>query len=162
MKEAIIVLGSPNSKTGKLGDIALSRLNYCLNIFNPNENLIICTGGFGEHFNTSKKPHAEYAIEYLVSKGIPKSYFMDIALSSNTVEDAIKISEILLNNPLPCKIITSDFHLERVKLIFDQILTNIHKIYLAAKLEIADKERAKLLEHERKAINEIIENGIYF
>ena len=162
MKEVIIVLGSPNSPTGILGEIALSRLNLCLKIFNPTKNLIICTGGFGKHFNTATKPHAAYAIEYLMSKGIDKSFFMEMALSSNTVEDAIKVKEILLGNTLPCKIITSDFHLERVKLIFDQILSNNTKEYFGDAYEVSEEQRIQLIEHEKKAIHSILKNGIYF
>jgi len=162
MKEVIIVLGSPNTSEGKLGDIALSRLNYCLKIFNPSENLIICTGGFGEHFNTTTKPHAEYAMEYLMSSGIDKSFFMEMALSTNTVEDAVKVKEILMNNPSHCKIVTSDYHLERVKIIFDQILPDVHKEYYGVKPEFSDKEMEKLIDHEKKAILEILKNGLYF
>jgi len=162
MEEVIIVLGSPNSPTGILGEIALSRLNLCITLFNPAKNAIICTGGFGAHFNTGPKPHAEYAKEYLLSKGIDKSYFMQMALSSNTVQDATMVKQILSNNPLPCKIITSDFHLERVKLIFDQVLANNPKEYFGASYEVSEEQRIKLIEHEKKAIHSIIKNGIYF
>jgi len=162
MKQILIILGSPNSPEGKLGNFALSRLNYCVEIFDPDKNLIICTGGFGAHFNTSNRPHAEYAMEYLISKGIDKSFFLDIALSANTVEDAVKVKEIIMKNPLPCKIITSEYHLERVKIIFDQILSKIQKEYYSVKNEFSGDEVAGLIEHEKKAINEILKNGLYF
>ncbi|MBG6062320.1 hypothetical protein IWX83_002118 [Flavobacterium sp. CG_9.1] len=66
MKEILIVLGSPNSDEGKLKDIALDRLNYCVSIFDDKKNLILCAGGFGQHFNTTNEPHAKYAMEYLI------------------------------------------------------------------------------------------------
>ena len=63
--KVLIVLGSPNSETGDLGQVALDRLEYCFDIFESKDNCIICTGGFGEHFNTAPLPHADYAIKYL-------------------------------------------------------------------------------------------------
>ena len=51
MKQALIILGSPNNEQEELGFIALDRLNCCLEVFNLNKNLILCTGGYGEHFN---------------------------------------------------------------------------------------------------------------
>ena len=161
MKEVLIVLASPNSPQGKLGDIALDRLNCCLSMFNPKENLILCTGGFGKNFNITNKPHAEYAIEYLVGKGINKAFFMGIAMSSNTVDDAVKVKEILSNSKFSVKIITSDFHLERVKIIFEQILIGVQKEYYGVGHKLSIKIKHELLEHEKKAIEEIEKNGIY-
>ena len=164
MKEVLIVLGSPNSAEGKLGDIAVDRLNYCYEIFDSNKNLILCTGGFGDHFNTANQPHASYAIEYLMSLGIDSSYFMDIALSSNSVEDVVKSKQVLLNSgsDYSVKVITSDFHLERVKIIFESILTGFEKTYFGVTHQMPIDERQKRIEHERKAINEIRKNGLYF
>lgn len=164
MKEVLIVLGSPNSAEGKLGDIAIDRLNYCYEIFDPKKNLILCTGGFGDNFNTADQPHAHYAIEYLVNLGINRAYFLDIALSSNSVEDAVKSKQVLLNSGSDylVKVITSDFHLERVKIIFDHILTGFTKEYHGVAHQMPIDEKQKRIEHERKAINEIRKNGLYF
>jgi len=92
--EILIVLGSPNSSQGKLSSISIDRLDYCMQYFNK-ETLILCTGGFGAHFNTTSTPHATYAKTYLVSNGIAENNFLNAALSSNTVEDAVKIKSIL-------------------------------------------------------------------
>jgi uncharacterized SAM-binding protein YcdF (DUF218 family) len=164
MKEVLIVLGSPNSAEGKLGNIAVDRLNYCYKIFDQDKNLILCTGGFGEHFNTAAQPHAQYACEYLMSHGIEKEYFMDIALSSNSVQDAVKSKQVLMNSgsDYSIKVITSDFHLERVKIIFESVLTGFEKNYFGVTHQMPIDERQKRIEHERKAINEIRKNGLYF
>lgn len=117
-KEVLIILGSPNSPSGKLSDISLSRLNYCVNHYQTG-NLILCTGGWGAHFNTSEHAHASLAKQYLIENGILEAVFLDFALSGNTVEDAVKAKEILskLDN-IKLTIITSDYHVNRVKLIF--------------------------------------------
>ena len=69
MKNVIIILGSPNSQKGRLSKIAIGRARKCLEIFNPEKDMILCTGGFGVHFNTSEKPHADYLKQYLIKNG---------------------------------------------------------------------------------------------
>lgn len=163
MKKVLIVLGSPNSEKGELGRIALDRLNYCQSIFDSKEHLILCTGGFGPHFNTTSMPHAHYAIEYLINNGIKRASFMDIALSSHTVDDAVKVKEVLRDFLYPVKIITSFYHLERTKIIFDIILPNLEKEYFGvAHPDLTKNEENTLVQHESKAIAKIKENGLYF
>lgn len=161
-KEVLIILGSPNSPSGKLSDISLSRLNYCVNHYKTG-NLILCTGGWGEHFNTSEHAHALLAKQYLIENGIPEAVFLDFALSGNTVEDAVKAKEILsaLEN-IKLTIITSDYHVNRVNLIFNEILKNYTMDFIGVKSNL-DKDVYDALElHETKAINAIIENGLYY
>lgn len=162
MKEILIVLGSPNSSKGELLDIAIDRLNYCLNMFDKRKNLILCTGGFGKHFNTTETPHAKYAINYLMKCGIDERYFLEMAISSNTVDDAVKTKEILSNYNFPLKIITSDYHLERAQIIFEQILVGIEKKYFGVSHTLPESIKHQFVEHERKAISGLIKNGIYF
>ena len=86
MKNVIIILGSPNSQKGRLSKIAIGRARKCLEIFNPEKDMILCTGGFGVHFNTSEKPHADYLKQYLIKNGILNNYFLPFANSSNTLK----------------------------------------------------------------------------
>src|SRR5690606_10540160 len=161
-KEVLVILGSPNSPSGKLSDISLSRLNYCVNHYQTG-NLILCTGGWGAHFNTSEHAHASLAQHYLIENGIPEVAFLDFALSGNTVEDAVKAKEILskLEN-IQLTIITSDYHVNRVKLIFNEILKNYSMDVIGVESNL-DKEVYDALEkHETKAVNAIIENGLYY
>jgi len=161
-KEIFIVLGSPNSATGVLSDISKIRLDYCVNNFKKG-NLILCTGGWGSHFNLAEKPHAAFAKEYLTEKGIPANCFLDFALSSNTVDDAVKvkpvISKIKYSN---LTIITSDYHLDRVKLIFNEILDNYKIKYVGVESNFNKDDFDRLVAHERQAIRSIIENGLYY
>lgn len=161
MKNIIIVLGSPNSDQGKLGNIALDRLNFCLKIFNPKTDLILCTGGYGKHFNTTNKPHASYAVKYLMHCGVSEANFMEIALSSNTVEDAVMVKKMIPNNSY-IKVITSDYHLERVEIIFGEILTKTKKDFFGANHTLLAIENQRIVEHEKKAIAAINKNGLYF
>ncbi len=157
----LVVLGSPNSPEGVLSDIAKSRSDYAAKLYSEGK-VILCTGGWGKHFNTSEKAHAVYVKEYLMTKGIPESAFLEPAFSGNTVEDALISKKILslLEKP-QITFITSDYHLERVKLIFGQILKDFAFSCIGVSSEfLGSEERAKLVAHEQSAIQSIIQNGL--
>ncbi len=161
-KEILIVLGSPNSSTGELSNISKSRLNYCKEIFREGK-LIICTGGWGKQFNISTKPHGFYAKEYLIGKGLTEKDFLEIALSSNTVDDAVKINPILSNlKNFNLTVITSDYHLNRVKLIFNEILEAYNMGFIGVDSGLKKEKYKLLLKHENTAIQQILENGLYY
>ncbi len=125
--------------------------------------MILCTGGFGLHFNTSDKPHAAYLRRYLMRKGIAKNFFLPFADSSNTVQDATKSKEILLeNNYQKVTLITTEYHLKRVQLIFDEILAGIEKTYVGVPNNMSLKSLRKFETHEEKAVKEILRNGLYY
>lgn len=163
MKNVIIILGSPNSAKGRLSKIAIGRAKKCLEIFNPATDLILCTGGFGLHFNTTLTPHAEYLKRYLIKKGISETFFMPFANSSNTVQDAVKSKEILRESGLKkITIITTEYHLKRVQIIFDEILSEFDKTYLSVPNNISKKCLKKYETHEANSIDGILKNGLYY
>ncbi|WP_103068125.1 YdcF family protein [Aquimarina sediminis] len=160
--EILIVLGSPNSPSGELSDISKNRLDHCKKIFSKGK-LVLCTGGWGSHFNTAKKPHAFYAKEYLIGCGLYENDFLESALSQNTVDDAVKIKPILSNHQnKKLTIITSDYHLERVKLIFKEILKDYNMNFTGVESTTDAKKYNLLIEHEKKAIQSILDNGLYY
>jgi uncharacterized SAM-binding protein YcdF (DUF218 family) len=161
-KEILVVLGSPNSPTGELSLMAKERLDFCLEIYEKH-TLILCTGGFGALFNTASKPHAFYTKKYLMERGISEACFLEFALSTNTVEDAVKTRDIIstLEN-IRLKVVTSDYHLERVKLIFSEVLKNYKMKFIGVKSNFEEEEYNALLNHEKKAIKGIIKNGLYY
>ncbi len=160
--EVLIVLGSPNSPDGELSEISKSRLELCANVYSKG-TLVLCTGGWGEHFNMAKEAHAFYAKDYLIKKGIQKGDFLDFALSENTVDDAVKIREIVANLEQPrLTIITSDYHLERVQLIFGEILHGYDIEFTGAQSNLERDHLQNLDKHEKEAIKTIVENGLYY
>jgi len=154
MSCAIVVLGSPNDKDGKLLPIAISRAEAALVEFKTNRNYkLLCTGGFGEHFNLTNIPHGQYLQEYLISKGVPSSSFIEIAHSSFTLQDATLSKPILQRHAIThCILVTSDFHMERAKLVFNQVFPNVDFVYSSAETLVSEDEFQKLIEHEQKAI----------
>lgn len=162
--EILAVLGSPNSPSGELSDISKSRLDFCAKIFSGKQ-LILLTGGWGAHFNTSDKPHAFYGKRYLINHGLSASVFVDFALSENTVDDAVKIKSILKDlkpKKINLSIVTSDYHVERVTIIFSEILKGYKMEFFGAKCELDYKALQILKEHENRAIAQIKRNGLYF
>ncbi len=160
--EVLVVLGAPNSSSGELGEISISRLDCCLALYSKGKK-ILCTGGWGEHFNTSKEAHADLAKKYLNQKGILEGDFLDTALSSNTVEDAVKVKEIIsgIDNP-NLIVITSVYHYERVKLIFNEVLKTFEVNIIAIQCDINRDQLHSVLAHEQKAIKSIAEKGLYY
>ena len=161
-RKILIALGAPNSPEGKLSKISISRLDSCVELYEPGD-MVLCTGGWGKHFNTSKEAHAVYAQQYLLSCGLPEDCFLPHALSGNTVEDAVKILPVIDGfGHVDLTVITSDYHLERVKLIFDEILSTYRIRYVGAPFPLNNKELKPLIDHEQRAIAAILKNGLYY
>lgn len=164
MKSVIIVLGSPNDDEGKLSPIAICRCKQALKEFEKNKCVqVICTGGFGENFNTTLKPHGFYTQQYLIEKGIPKEQFLPIPESRFTLEDATLAKPIIDKNHITDIIlVTSDFHMPRAKLVFAEIFKSItpqvNFIYAPSKTLLPATELASLYAHEKKAIVREIKN----
>lgn len=161
MKKLVLILGAPNDDKGNLSRIALDRLNCAFDFYRCNDEVtILCTGGFGKHFNTTDKPHASYAISYLINKGIPEIDFLDPVLSSNTVDDFRLVKDPILSyDPSLLVVITSDFHMQRVKLLQKIIIDFAAVIFVPAKSSLPEDELVFLIEHEEKAIEELKRNN---
>lgn len=88
MKQIVLTLGAPNDEQGNLSSMAVDRLECTLGLYLHNDGVkILCTGGFGESFNTTNHPHAYYSKRFLIERGVRESDFLEFALTTNTVED---------------------------------------------------------------------------
>lgn len=152
MKHLIMVLGSPNDNSGNLSRIALDRLNCVLDLYKNEKNArILCTGGFGEHFNATDTAHAVYARTYLIRNGVKESDFLPDILSSNTVDDFRMSMEIISENkPETLTVVTSDYHMERVQLLHHLIMNYPSTRFVSAKSSLSPEELAPLIAHEKK------------
>lgn len=158
----LVTLGAPNTITGQLSAIAQQRMDACIATYQAGDR-ILCTGGWGTHFNQAPRPHAYYAQHYLMSKGVPSGAFIEMALSSNTVDDAVKTKAIIEQYPNhSIVVITSDFHKERAELIFREILNWTDLSFIGAESIMSDDERNALIAHEQQAIKQIKETGLYY
>lgn len=120
MDGAIVILGAPNDDQGTLSQIAISRCDIALTEWNKHSALkLICTGGIGEHFNTTSTAHAYYLKQYLMNKGVPETSFLALVESRFTFEDALLSKSVIDDNGITSVIlVTSEFHLPRAKLVF--------------------------------------------
>lgn len=161
MKSIILLLGSPNNEKGVLSQIAMDRIECAYNLYTNNENMtFLCTGGFGKHFNTTQYPHAYYAKKALIEKGVKKEDFLPFVLSSNTYED-FEMSKQIIEKESPdiLFIVSSDFHIERVKMLHNKITNYSCTIFLSAKSSLSENELLSLIKHEQNAVKRLIQNN---
>lgn len=160
--KVLIVLGGQNDTSGRLSQSAIERLDACFALYEKRDK-ILCTGGWGKHFNTLEQPHAFFARHYLLSKGLEGKVFLPFALSAHTVDDAVKVKEILQKHKISkAVVITSDFHMQRVQLIFQEVLSGFELQFHAAKSALEQGALAEAIAHEQKAIKSLKENGLYY
>ncbi len=157
MKKIILLLGSPNDENGTISQIGHDRMECAYNLYTHNDNIqILCTGGFGEHFNTTRKPHAHYTKQELIRKGVEEKDILPFALSSNTYEDFIKAKPIIETvKPDVLLIVTSDFHIPRAKILFPKTLTYPYAIFIPAKSTLTKEKLQSLHNHEKERINQL-------
>jgi len=162
MNGIIIILGSPNDEHGNLSDIAIGRLNQGLGEYRRRPGYkILCTGGFGKHFNTTDKPHAAYAINYLLQSGLRETDFLEIVESRNTAEDAVLAKPIIEKHGVKSLVIvSSDFHMKRVKHIFKKVFQGFDLIFCGAKSNFSEQRHRVLKDHEEREMKKIKKTGI--
>ncbi|UCE42934.1 MAG: YdcF family protein [Candidatus Aminicenantes bacterium] len=162
MDGIIIILGSPNDDQGNLSEMATGRLAQGLAEFRRHKGYkILCTGGFGEHFNTTDKPHALYAIRHLIREGVPESDILEIVKSRNTVEDALLSKPIIAKHGVRSLIVvSSDFHMKRVKHIFKKVFTSRDLAFSSAKASFSKERIRALRNHEKRELDSLKKNGI--
>lgn len=161
-RRILIVLGGQNNEVGTLSQSVKERLDTCLAVYEEGDS-ILCTGGWGAHFNRLEQPHAFFAREYLLSQGLDIKVFLPFALSSNTVDDAVKVKAILQSAVFDSLlIVTSDFHMERAQRIFTEILSEMPITFRAAANCLDAKALAEVRKHEEEALKKIQEKGLYY
>ena len=161
----IIILGSPNDQDGNLSEMGQGRVALGYETYQrlaPSGYRILLTGGFGEHFNKTSKPNAYYAREILISNGVPADDIVEFAESVNTLDDALKSRPIVDRyGAKHLVIISSDFHLERVRFIFSRVFPALQLEFLGATYITTrgTEERIKLEQHEARELASLKERG---
>jgi len=152
----LVVLGSPNLANGKLLPFALSRCDKAFSLYQQCKDdfcKVLCTGGFGEEFNVTKTPHAQYTKQYLMSLGIPESNFLPHVESRFTLEDASLAKETFDKYcDEEIVIVSSDFHMRRVRYIFTTLYPKLNFKFEGSLTELPTVEKNRLEIHERLAL----------
>lgn len=161
---AIVILGSPNSDSGELSTIAQERCQLGAELHRQYPSyLIIPTGGFGSHFNRSPRPHGAYVRDRLIVLGVPPESITESPVeSTNTIEDAVLLLPVLnLLKPRQVLAVTSDYHLDRAKFVFDKVIPQEVVWYSTRTDENnCSEDLTALREHERRALARLMSQGI--
>ena len=147
----IIVLANEMDRYGRLNDESLNRLNYAQQQFiNKRSNTIITCGW--DYRKDSDLVIADVFKDYFLKNGIPKKNIVTEINSRDTVGDAIfsKINIVKNSNCKSILVVTSYYHVERTKMIFDFIYGANYSIKVEASDDISSDT---LTEKEKKSIN---------
>lgn len=128
MKKTYIILGGGITKDNKLPEWCIDRCNYVIKKYNENNDInIICTSG-GSYHNPNPLDTNGFTIhecdtlcEYLINNGISSDNIFKEWTSYDTIGNAY-FSKLLLIDQFKwydIVIVTSDFHFERSKSIFE-------------------------------------------
>lgn len=157
MKGILIVLGAPNDENGELSAIAKARCEQAIKEYRCHSGYkILLTGGYGDHFNTTENPHAFYTKGYLLARQIPEQDILEFVESSNTLEDARLSYPIVKRYGVKHVIVvTSDFHLDRAKYIFQQTFKDVQLFFSGSHTDLPQQELEALRLHEQRALRKL-------
>jgi hypothetical protein len=170
-EEVLVLLGNESDENDgrpTLSAIAIERCKQALVYLlkNENENVdVILTGHFGENFNTTDEPHSLTLQNYLIENGKMgnnNAYKIDFnpkrivykSLSSNTFEDVLSIRKFIADNKYTkITVVTSDFHMKRVKYLFYQIFNDFHLDFRES--DTASNKKQKLENEELEKLEKL-------
>ncbi len=157
MKGIVAILGSLNDEQGRLPELATSKIAVGIEEYRKHTGYsILCTGGFGDHFNRAEKPHAYYATEYLIQKDIPSEDILDFVESRNTLEDATLSKPVVDKYKVKNLVVVSwDFHLKRVRYIFTRVFKGYNIEFSMSPTNLPASVLRERLRHEDEAIQKL-------
>ncbi len=140
----LIILGERLLKNGEISKVLKKRLEKANKIHNKYDKIIV-SGGRGESLQMEN---------YLINEfNIPKSKIIKESKSQNTIENSTKTLKIIkkLNNVKNVTILTSRFHMKRVKTIFNTTYYNEnYKLSFISSSNGLDPSKRKWRESEEK------------
>lgn len=166
----ILTLSCPTIIDDKPTGMILGRLEKTVEVWKQLsashfEDLIVITSG-GNGGGRRKFPSSLIMKQYLIDKGIPVHHVIEDNVAINTIDNVINCNIILkqlINNGFLIEslyVITSDFHISRVKLLFD-ILPNgiiVEKTFIGTERYHSDGELTRYRINEMIAMAEINKN----
>jgi hypothetical protein len=158
------ILGAGNDENGTVDSDCIQRCDLAMEMLaSDNKVQLILCGGFGEHFNTTSKPHYQYLKEYIESKlGDIEAPILGFVDSYNTIADIEGINEILqplIDYSIKLVIITNDYHVLRSSILVKKIIISenitVHFLSVSSLKDIT--LLSSRLEHEFSRIKEYLE-----
>jgi DUF218 domain len=158
-QKLLVVLGHENDSSGNLSPDAESRCRCAYDVYvaSPTPIQIMLTGGFGAYFNASDTAHCVYLKRRLIGLGIPEAAFVDSAITSGTLEDGYKVFSHVRSSSsryTEIHVVTSEFHLSRVHLIFQRLFPEKEIEYHPAQNAMSGRDLEAQMRHESNRIRE--------
>lgn len=155
----IIILAGGITKKGTLSENSKKRIKKAYNLFkkNPQSNILAC-GKYSFLYpkkNAPQKTEAEAIKEQLVKLGIPGNKIFTEKKSKDTIGNAYYAKKLYF---IPRKekegwVVTSDFHLERTKFIFEKIFGPDYSLKFYPTLSfLKNKEKEKKVIQRQKNV----------
>ncbi len=165
----IVVLGGGISLQGEIPKIVYQRLDKAIELYKKYKNSkIVVSGKYSFLYHQIKKypplTEAEKMAQYLLQKKIPKKEIILEKKSKDTIGNAyyLKKDIFIKNNQKEGIIITSSFHLKRVKYIFNKVFGKEYRLKFIGVKEKLPSNRIKQINQRQKQIlektKEILQN----
>ena len=147
--DVVFILAGGFNNKGVINEWVKRRLDYFIKLYNSNNSIkcVVCLGG-GTYHKSPVLDENNYVIhestglvKYLLDNGIPKNIIMREWFSYDTIANGYfsYINFTKIRNWKNILVITSDFHLERSKLIFEWIYSLDNTKYNLNFIGVSDK-----------------------
>ncbi len=157
--DAIIVLAGGMKASGELSDSSIRRVKKAISLFNLGLSKIVIMSGKQTLLRNDAPTlsEAEAMAAYAADAGIPASAILIEKKSSNTLSNLYFVNRDFLmpRNFQKIILVTSDYHLKRVKYITSKFLGKD----VIVRFEVASSKKANLISFKR-VINEFISLGL--
>lgn len=157
----IVLFGHENDDKGKLSPIAVTRCRVALRLLDDDPDaLLLPTGAFGRNFNRTHHPHSAYLTKWLSQKGVDPARILPGTKSSNTLEDCLCVRKFAIDRGFDrLVLVTSDYHMRRVKFIDAQILEGLTVSFVEAP-QPPDFDMRRDSKNERRSYRGIIRDWV--
>lgn len=153
----IIILGGGIDLSGDLPPFVYQRLDKSIDLFKRLTNSkIVVTGKHSFLYDQLKKypptTEAEKMADYLIKKNIPQEKILLEKKSKDTISNAyyLKKDFFIPQKEQNAIIITSHFHLERVRYIFNKIFgPDYHLEFIGLQEQLDPVEEKKVVHHQK-------------
>jgi len=155
----IVILGGGIDKNGNLPQYVKKRLDKAIEIFKKNKNAkILVSGKYSFLYPKNLIPpvtEAQAMKDYLIKKGILKKNIFLENKSKDTISNAYYAKKIYFipKKEKRAKIITSEFHLPRVRYIFKKVFGRDYKFqYIPISSNLNNKSVDKVQQRQKKLL----------
>ncbi len=149
----LVVLSHLMSKACELGDESVARADMAIKLFSSDQYDKLVTLGW-DYRADCDVPIAEVVSEYILKKSdIDNSLVLRLINSRDTVGDAIYCLDYFRSSKLTkIVVVTSDYHVERTKFIFNRVFNNAVSIEVYG-VETKANLDSKILIHEQQSLD---------